>query len=78
MPKVRGAIEVDIETCKGCALCVVACPTKTIALKRDVNSKGYHYAFMENPQSCTGCVSCALVCPDTAITVFRIKPKQKS
>ena len=32
MAKVRGAIVVDIEKCKGCGICVVACPTKVIGL----------------------------------------------
>ena len=32
MAKFRGAIVVDTEHCKGCSLCVVACPTKVIEL----------------------------------------------
>jgi len=73
MAKVRGAIVVDSERCKGCELCVGACPSSVIRLSRDVNGKGYHYAYMEVPQACTGCVNCALVCPDTVITVYKIK-----
>jgi 2-oxoglutarate ferredoxin oxidoreductase subunit delta len=73
MAKVRGAIVVDREHCKGCSLCVVACPTQVISLAKDVNGKGYHYAFMQNAEACTGCTSCALVCPDSIITVYRVK-----
>ncbi|HPC99667.1 MAG TPA: 4Fe-4S binding protein, partial [Bacteroidales bacterium] len=36
MAKVKGSIVVDIEKCKGCELCVVTCPTKTIALAAEV------------------------------------------
>ena len=36
MAKFRGAIVVDTEHCKGCSLCVVACPTKVIELNPDV------------------------------------------
>ena len=73
MAKVRGAIVVDMEKCKGCSLCVVACPTKVINLAHEVNSKGYNYAQMANPESCTGCTNCATVCPDSVITVYRAK-----
>ncbi len=78
MSKVRGAIEVDIPTCKGCNLCVVACPTQVINLHKEVNSKGYNYAYMENPEACTGCSNCALVCPDSCITVYRFRPAKSA
>lgn len=51
MAKFRGAIVVDTEHCKGCSLCVVACPTKVIELNPDVNGKGYHYAYMKKSRS---------------------------
>ncbi len=73
MAKVKGAIKVDIEKCKGCILCVVACPSKVISLAREVNSKGYNYAYMANPDECTGCTNCAMVCPDSVIEVYRLK-----
>ena len=73
MGKMRGAIVVDIERCKGCEVCRVNCPTDTIAMAAEVNGKGYHYAYMENPESCTGCTNCAIVCPDGVITVYRVK-----
>ncbi|GHT10243.1 ferredoxin [Bacteroidia bacterium] len=73
MAKIKGAIVVDTEQCKGCGLCAEACPAKVIALSHEVNGKGYTYAFMQNPDACIGCTSCALVCPDTVITVYKIK-----
>lgn len=75
MAKVQGRIEVDTERCKGCGVCVPACPFDVIAMSNEVNSKGYHYAYMENPGACTGCINCALVCPDVAIKVYRKKVK---
>ena len=73
MGKMRGAIVVDTERCKGCEICMVNCPTEVIAMDKEVNSKGYHYAYMKNPESCTGCSNCAIVCPDGVITVYRVK-----
>ena len=60
------------ERCKGCGLCVTACPKKLISLaKEKINAKGYHPAEIITPEECVGCASCALMCPDTVITVER-------
>lgn len=76
MAKIKGAITVNVERCKGCELCVIACPTKVLALEpKEVNNRGYHYAFMKNPDECIGCTSCALVCPDACIEVYRVQVK---
>ena len=32
MAKIKGAVVVDTERCKGCNLCVVACPLDVLAL----------------------------------------------
>jgi 2-oxoglutarate ferredoxin oxidoreductase subunit delta len=73
MAKFRGAIVVNIERCKGCDLCVVACPTDVLKLSLDANNKGYNFSFMDNPESCIGCAACAQVCPDACITVYKVK-----
>lgn len=74
MPKLHGTIVVDTERCKGCALCVVACAPKLIALSTAVNHKGYNYAEQHDEQlACTSCTACATVCPDGCITVYRLK-----
>jgi len=73
MAKVKGAVVVDTEKCKGCNLCVVECPTNTLALSPNVNGKGYNYAYMENPDACIGCANCGLVCHDNVITVYKVK-----
>ncbi len=73
MAKIKGTVVVDVERCKGCGVCVVACPSKVLALNALVNGKGYNYSYMENPDDCTGCANCAMVCPDSCITVYRQK-----
>lgn len=73
MAKVKGRIVVDIERCKGCSVCIGACPTEVIDLAEEVNSKGYHYSYMANAAACIGCTNCAVVCPDGVITVYRMK-----
>ena len=68
----RGDIQIAIEICKGCEVCIVSCPQKVISLSKEVNSKGYHFAVKVN-DDCTGCANCAVVCPDAVITVYREK-----
>jgi len=72
MAKVLGHIEVDIDKCKGCVLCIETCPVNVIEMSKEFNGKGYH--FMElHDVGCIGCSNCALVCPDGVITVYRKK-----
>lgn len=73
MAKVKGAVKVDQEMCKGCNLCVVACPKAVLSLNENVNLKGYNYSYMIDPEACIGCANCAEVCPDSCITVYRVK-----
>ncbi|WP_297087891.1 4Fe-4S binding protein [uncultured Draconibacterium sp.] len=73
MAKVKGAVVVDKEGCKGCSLCVGACPHDVLELHKEVNSKGYHYSYMKDPDACIGCANCGVVCPDTCITIYRVK-----
>lgn len=77
MSKIVGAIVVNTERCKGCSLCVAACPKDVIALAdRKVNVHGYPYVYDVNPEACIGCSSCAVVCPDGCITVYRKKVEE--
>jgi 2-oxoglutarate ferredoxin oxidoreductase subunit delta len=68
----KGDIVIDIERCKGCEICLSACPNQVIALSPQVNNKGYHYTVKVNNE-CVGCANCAVVCPDAVITVYREK-----
>lgn len=60
----------DENRCKGCGLCVAACPKKILALSRDkLNARGYHPATCIDREACIGCAFCATMCPDVVITV---------
>jgi len=72
----KGDVVINIERCKGCEVCLSACPNEVLALSSEVNSKGYHYAIKVNAE-CIGCANCAVVCPDAVITVYREKGVKK-
>ncbi|MFH1005050.1 MAG: ferredoxin family protein [Bacteroidota bacterium] len=72
MAKIKGTIVINTEKCKGCELCVLACPTSVIGISKNINNKGYHYAEPIN-DDCSGCASCAVICPDGVIAVYRTK-----
>ena len=74
--KVKGKVEIDIQKCKGCELCITTCKEQALSLSDSINIRGYRYAIANN-DACTGCVNCALVCPDAVITVYRTHPKKK-
>lgn len=66
MAKVTFATDI----CKGCGLCVNACPKKILTIAKDkINKKGYSPAEMTDESKCIGCGFCYTMCPDSVITV---------
>jgi 2-oxoglutarate ferredoxin oxidoreductase subunit delta len=67
----KGYIEIDRERCKGCHLCVTACPKGLIETSDCLNASGNYPAVPKNTVECTACGMCWQVCPDVAITVYK-------
>ena len=60
----------DTDICKGCGLCVGACPKGIIRIaKEKINKKGYSPAEITDQEKCIACAFCATMCPDCIITV---------
>jgi len=58
------------DRCKGCALCVGACPKGIVAMSTTkISPKGVYIAEVTDMDKCIGCAFCATMCPDCAIMV---------
>jgi 2-oxoglutarate ferredoxin oxidoreductase subunit delta len=62
---------INRERCKGCELCVGACPREVLVMSDDFNRSGYHFSVYRNKESCTSCTFCAVICPDVCIEVYK-------
>jgi 2-oxoglutarate ferredoxin oxidoreductase subunit delta len=69
MAKKNYRVTIDRNRCKGCELCVKACPKNVLAMSEEINDKGYFFATVVKQQDCIGCKFCGFSCPDVAIEV---------
>lgn len=68
----HGIVTFQDDRCKGCGLCVNACPKGIVALDtRRINAKGYNPAYVTDMDKCIACGFCAMMCPDLVIEVER-------
>jgi len=65
----RGTVTIDAEACKGCELCITACPPGVLTMSTRLNRAGFRVPDLE--PGCTGCAACLFVCPEFCFEVFR-------
>jgi 2-oxoglutarate ferredoxin oxidoreductase subunit delta len=65
----RGTVVMAAERCKGCEICVAACPPGVLEMSDQVNSLGYLLPVLL--PGCTACSACARVCPDLVFEVYK-------
>jgi 2-oxoglutarate ferredoxin oxidoreductase subunit delta len=67
----RGTVLIDTDMCKGCELCIEACPPQVLSMSQEINEKGFHFPLLT--PGCTSCRACQQVCPDYVFEVYRFE-----
>lgn len=73
----RGDIVIASHLCKGCGLCIAACPSEVLIQGTALNRQGY-YAVSYKGSGCTGCSICFYVCPEPGAITVRIRKQSKN
>jgi 2-oxoglutarate ferredoxin oxidoreductase subunit delta len=70
--RTRGTVVIDVEACKGCDLCIDACPPGVLSMTVQArNQRGYRYPELH--PGCTACQACSQVCPDFVFQVWKFE-----
>ncbi|MEK7282304.1 MAG: 4Fe-4S dicluster domain-containing protein [Acidobacteriota bacterium] len=76
MPKKKGWVVINDEECKGCGLCILACPASCLSFAEDFNHQGY-YPVRYSGEGCRADGLCFYACPEPgAITVHEGEPNE--
>ena len=75
MEKKLPTVDIKVDQCKGCLLCIDACPKKVLSVSKSFNDLGYQYAEL-SAEGCSGCDACYYACPEPgAISVIKEKKR---
>jgi len=70
----KGKIKINRELCKGCYLCIRACPLKILGKDTELNSTGTYPSKPTGSAACIACGNCYEVCADVCIEVYEELP----
>ena len=65
----------DKYLCRGCSLCIDACPPEVLFITDQFNVLGYQYAQYTG-NGCTGCEACFYICPEPGVFTV-LKPAEE-
>ena len=71
----QAMVEIDVENCTGCDLCITHCPFEAL-LPLENCPPGYRKRpVVVVPENCVGCLSCIGSCPIDVLTEIKVPPK---
>jgi len=70
--RIKFYVDINIDLCKECGICIEFCPIKILETSIEVNKYGYHYTYVKNMEKCIGCKLCEKYCPEFAIYVRKL------
>ena len=71
-------IEIILDWCKGCEICVRRCPVDALEYSKELNKRGVYPPILKEENECNYCRLCELLCPDFAITVIPDEGKEET
>ena len=66
----KGKVVIERELCKGCLLCIRACPVQVLEKDSRLNAQVSYPSFPAYPEKCIACGNCFEVCPDVCIEIY--------
>ena len=69
----KGKITINRDLCKGCRLCIRACPVKILEIDSVPNESGSYPCRVASPEKCIACANCYEMCPDVCIQVYELE-----
>jgi len=69
--KKMARVEIDYQRCKGCYLCIGACPKGCLVVATSLNKRGCKPVSFKPQATCSGCCQCAIMCPDCCIEIIK-------
>ena len=70
-------IEIVLDWCKGCEICIKRCPVDAFEISDVLNKRGIYPPKLKENNECNYCRLCELLCPDFAITVIPDEEKEQ-
>ena len=73
MPGAVGWVSIDDARCRGCGLCILACPVGCLGFSEDCDDSGYR-TILYSAEACLADGLCARACPRPGAIVVRAGP----